>query len=81
MKLIYENDIPTLDQAYQRYRRNQFRMSQKGVDITRWKPNGITDNISEWEEKTGLKDKNPIQRIWKHALSIAVYNYCKNTPE
>ena len=43
----------------------------------RWKPNGITSNIVEWEKKAGLENETPIRRIWKHALRKAVYNYCK----
>ena len=75
--MIYENDIPTCEQAYQTYRDSIFRENQKSADITRWKPNGITNNIGEWEKKAGLENESPIRRIWKHALSKAVYNYCK----
>ena len=48
----------------------------------RWKPNGITNNIEQYESKAGLKGETRLKkRMWKHALRKAVYNYCKkHTP-
>ena len=44
----------------------------------RWKPNGITNNIEQYEDKAGLKGETRLKkRMWKHALRKAVYNYCK----
>ena len=78
--MIYENDIPDIaDVDYSKIHGCRLlRMLKKVRSEPRWKPNGITNNIEQYESKSGLKgETNLKKRIWKHALRKAVYNYCK----
>lgn len=49
MKLIYENDIPSITDDY--VGRMQDKDFNRFLDKKRWKPNGITDNRKEWRRK------------------------------
>ena len=78
--MIYENDIPDMpdntihaDEIVAKH----LYITPQGIN-PRWKPNGITNNIEQYESKAGLKGETRLKkRMWKHALRKAVYNYCK----
>ena len=75
-KSILRKDLQDL--AYGVVERPKKAVERYGL-YNRWKPNGITNNIEQYEAKAGLKGETRLKkRMWKHALSKAVYNYCKN---
>lgn len=68
-KMIYENDLPDfksedelLMDDYMKHRRRRFTKSK-------FKPDGITDNIEEWEKKAGVHGKSMIKRYVKMIVS------------
>ena len=77
--MIYENDIPDMPGDLNVTDVVGLALRHLKNDLKpRWKPNGITNNIEQYESKAGLKGETRLKkRMWKHALRKAVYNYCK----
>ena len=68
--MIYENDMPTKEQWNEF---DRFGIAKGSIDTDqRFKPNGITDNIEEWEKKAGVHDVPFMDRFMRIVIMEAL---------